>query len=107
MLIGEEATDPVLRLLHNLASYLIHQLSPMRLPDFLEFLLLIGIEQRCNLSVQAEFFKRTGWAFLVNLLTRRSQDESESSYFNFAYSALACFRMGTSGSASFHNAKKS
>jgi hypothetical protein len=29
------------------------------------------------------------------------------SYFNFAYSALACFRIGMSGSASFHSAKKS
>jgi hypothetical protein len=26
---------------------------------------------------------------------------------NFAYSVLACFRMGMSGSASFHSAKKS
>jgi hypothetical protein len=28
-------------------------------------------------------------------------------YFNFTYSAFACFRIGMSGSASFHNAKKS
>ena len=28
-------------------------------------------------------------------------------YCNFAYSTLACFRMGMSGSASFHKAKKS
>jgi hypothetical protein len=28
------------------------------------------------------------------------------SYCNFAYSALACFRMGMSGSASFHNVRK-
>ena len=28
-------------------------------------------------------------------------------YCNFAYSALASFRMGMSGSASFHNARKS
>jgi hypothetical protein len=28
-------------------------------------------------------------------------------YCNFAYSALACLRMGMSGSASFHRAKKS
>src|SRR5215469_17706796 len=28
-------------------------------------------------------------------------------HFSFAYSALACFRMGTSGSASFHSVRKS
>jgi len=28
-------------------------------------------------------------------------------YCSFAYSALACFRMGTSGSASFHSVRKS
>lgn len=30
-----------------------------------------------------------------------------SAYLTFSYSALACFRMGTSGSAFFHMAKKS
>src|ERR1700691_3828230 len=30
-----------------------------------------------------------------------------SNYCNLAYSALACFRTGTSGSAFFHSAKKS
>jgi hypothetical protein len=32
---------------------------------------------------------------------------SVSSYCNFSYSALACFKTGMSGSASFQNAKKS
>jgi hypothetical protein len=32
---------------------------------------------------------------------------SERSYCNFAYSALACFRMGMSGSASFQSVRKS
>ena len=30
-----------------------------------------------------------------------------SPYCNFAYSALACFRIGMSGSASFHSVRKS
>ena len=45
------------------------------------------------------------------LVPRRMADEAslheESDYFNFAYSALAAMRMGTSGSASFQRVKKS
>jgi len=53
-------------------------------------------------------------------ISKRSENPSEaasasrciyvtggSGYFSSAYSALACFRMGTSGSASFQRAKKS
>jgi len=32
---------------------------------------------------------------------------AKDSHFSFAYSALACFRMGISGSASFQSARKS
>ncbi len=62
------------------------------------------------------------WALLVFLLPIDShptlgfqRDHGEvlrgalfaSDYFSFAYSALACFRIGMSGSAFFHSAKKS
>lgn len=44
--------DPVFRLLHNLAAYFFHQLTPMLLADLLEFLLLIGVEQGRDLAVE-------------------------------------------------------
>jgi hypothetical protein len=37
----------------------------------------------------------------------RYSDRRDLNYFNFAYSALAWIRIGMSGSAFFHNAKKS
>ena len=52
VLIGEEAADPVFRLLHNLAAYFFHQLTAMLLANLLEFLLLIGVEQGCDLAVE-------------------------------------------------------
>ena len=52
VLIGEEAADPVFRLLHNLAAYFFHQLTAMLLADLLEFLLLIGVEQGRDLAVE-------------------------------------------------------
>jgi hypothetical protein len=38
---------------------------------------------------------------------RRSRSWERGDYFNFAYSALASFRMGMSGSASFQSVRKS
>jgi hypothetical protein len=35
------------------------------------------------------------------------RDDSPNSYYSFAYSALACFRIGMSGSASSQSARKS
>ena len=56
-----------------------------------------------NLRLAARSY---GWKFM-----RRSRFLKSGSvrrdYFNFAYSALASFRMGMSLSASFHNLKKS
>jgi hypothetical protein len=40
-------------------------------------------------------------------LRRNHGRDGASSYCNFAYSALACFRIGMSGSASFHSVRKS
>jgi hypothetical protein len=43
------------------------------------------------------------WEFSLRVLTMTFADF----HCNFAYSALASFRMGTSGSASFHSVRKS
>src|SRR5208283_3766798 len=48
VLIGEPA-DAVLRLLHKLPADLLDQLPAVLLADFLEFLLLVRIEQGCDL----------------------------------------------------------
>ena len=43
---------------------------------------------------------------LAASLTSTRIPDSWQSYFSFAYSAFACLRMGTSGSASFHSLRK-
>jgi len=40
-------------------------------------------------------------------LVSGTRNEFGSRYFSFSYSALACIRMGMSGSASLHNSRKS
>ena len=54
----------------------------------------------------------TGWRILGTLsnpksLTKPPPWQLKASHCSFAYSALASFRMGMSGSASFQRAKKS
>jgi hypothetical protein len=51
-------------------------------------------------SVQTAAFPTAGQ-------TVEDSNTSIADYCSFAYSALACLRMGTSGSASFHRLKKS
>ena len=46
-------------------------------------------------------------SFDNNLRKKQKQKTNPSPYCNFAYSALACFRMGMSGSASFQSVRKS
>ena len=62
--------------------------------------------RRIRSSVQAVRHKTGSEEGTGNGFTRRSCD-SPTSYCNFAYSALACFRMGMSGSASFQRLRKS
>jgi len=70
-------------------------------PDCWEFLWWdIGLIGRaCAVRRSSEPFSNT------RILKRLGVERRN--YCNFAYSAFACFRMGTSGSASFHRAKKS
>jgi hypothetical protein len=46
-------------------------------------------------------------SFYNNARTSTLRRKRTQDYFNFAYSALACLRMGMSGSASFQRPKKS
>ena len=49
----------------------------------------------------------TFWGGETNLYDDAARRTETFSHFNFSYSALASFRMGISGSASFQRAKKS
>ena len=44
---------------------------------------------------------------VLNRLMRYRESQDHEGYCNFAYSALACFGMGMSGSASFQRVRKS
>jgi len=49
----------------------------------------------------------TGRKTIAAVSTKATKDRTPAGYFSFSYSALASFRMGMSGSASFQRAKKS
>jgi hypothetical protein len=64
------------------------------------------VEQLVSLGVSEKEIADTP-DFRHLLLDIKPRGRTLSSYCNFAYSALASFRMGMSGSASFHLVKKS
>src|SRR5580698_7277094 len=67
-----------------------------------------GADRFCNIQGRA-----SGWNGLLADIGRSTGEAFAhvnfrlSCYGSFAYSALACFRIGRSGSAFFHSAKKS